>query len=205
MFKKYFSLLLCLTLMLCASLAAAEYTPGTYEGTAAGFGGDITAKVTVTENEIVSIDFAEHKETVGVSDPAFAKLPDAIIEAQSVGVDTVSGCTFSSQGILNAVKAALLAAGADETEITKKVEAAPSEPKETLEYTADVVIIGAGGAGMSAALEAKQAGADAGKDRFCRRQHDRCRQRVELRRSGEPKEADHECLRVGDHPCDGSA
>ena len=35
MFKKYFSLLLCLTLMLCASLAAAEYTPGTYEGTAA--------------------------------------------------------------------------------------------------------------------------------------------------------------------------
>lgn len=160
MFKKYFSLLLCLTLMLCASLAAAEYTPGTYEGTAAGFGGDITAKVTVTENEIVSIDFAEHKETVGVSDPAFAKLPDAIIEAQSVGVDTVSGCTFSSQGILNAVKAALLAAGADETEITKKVEAAPSEPKETLEYTADVVIIGAGGAGMSAALEAKQAGAD---------------------------------------------
>ena len=124
MFKKYFSLLLCLTLMLCASLAAAEYTPGTYEGTAAGFGGDITAKVTVTENE------------------------------------TVSGCTFSSQGILNAVKAALLAAGADEIEITKKVEAAPSEPKETLEYTADVVIIGAGGAGMSAALEAKQAGAD---------------------------------------------
>ena len=117
MFKKYFSLLLCLTLMLCASLAAAEYTPGTYEGTAAGFGGDITAKVTVTENEIVSIDFAEHKETVGVSDPAFAKLPDAIIKAQSVGVDTVSGCTFSSQGILNAVKAALLAAGADETEI----------------------------------------------------------------------------------------
>lgn len=67
-----------------------------------------------------------------------------LFEAQSVGVDTVSGCTFSSQGILNAVKAALLAAGADETEITKKVEAAPSEPKETLEYTADVVIIGAG-------------------------------------------------------------
>ena len=129
MFKKYFSLLLCLTLMLCASLAAAEYTPGTYEGAQPGFGGDITAKVTVSENEIVSIEFAEHKETVGVSDPAFAKLPGAIIEAQSVGVDTVSGCTFSSQGILNAVKAALLAAGADETEITKKVEAAPSEPK----------------------------------------------------------------------------
>ena len=160
MFKKCFALLLCLTLTLCAGLAAAEYTPGTYEGTAAGFGGDITAKVTVTENEIVSIDFAEHKETVGVSDPAFAKLPGAIIAAQSVGVDTVSGCTFSSQGILNAVKAALLAAGADEAEITKKVEAAPSEPKDTLEYTADVVIIGAGGAGMSAALEAKQAGAD---------------------------------------------
>lgn len=137
---------------------AASFKAGTYEGTAAGFNGDITAVVTVSDDKIESIEFRKHQESIGVSDPAFNKLPSAIIEHQTVALDTVSGCTVSSKGILESVKSALLAAGATEAAITKAPKIDNSNAGQKFSYDADVVIIGAGGAGLSAAYEILNAG-----------------------------------------------
>ncbi|QQO09872.1 FAD-dependent oxidoreductase [Breznakiella homolactica] len=134
-----------------------SFNPGTYEGTAQGFGGPITAVVTVNADSIVSIEFKDHSETPVISDPAFEKLPKEIIQYQTAGVDAVSGCTNSSNGILGAVKAALLAAGASEAAVTRAPGTQVSAGG-TIKKTADVVIIGAGGAGMSAAVEIINAG-----------------------------------------------
>lgn len=87
--------------------AAAVYNPGTYEGKAEGHNGEIGVAVTVSESAITNIIIIDHEETDGICDPAFEQIPDAIIKANSASVDTVSGCTDSSEGIINAVKAAL--------------------------------------------------------------------------------------------------
>ena len=65
----------------------------------------------------------EQSETAGISDPAFEKIPALILEHQSVAVDAVAGCTNSSRGLIEAVKAALLAAGATEEMISKEIAA----------------------------------------------------------------------------------
>lgn len=133
------------------------FIPGTYTGTAKGMNGDITANVTVSENSIESITFEEHQESIGISDPAFERLPEMILEHQSVALDAISGCTISSNGILEAVKLALLEAGAEEADIMKEVTVQAGETQELL-YEADVVIVGAGGAGMTAAYEVLKSG-----------------------------------------------
>lgn len=138
--------------MLC-SCALAE----TFEGVGKGFGGEIKVAATVEGGKLTAVEVLSHSETAGISDPAFAKIPAAMIENQTVAVDTVAGCTFSSNGLIEAVKAAWLAAGAAEADITKAVEAKETA-KELETKTADVVIIGAGGAGMTAAVEVLRAG-----------------------------------------------
>ena len=157
--KRILSLVLAMCMMFtaCSSEKSGIFKAGTYEGIAAGFGGDVTMSVTVDENKIVSIEAVSHSESAGISDPAFNNLVDDIITYQTVAVDAYAGCTFSSNAVLEAVKTALLAAGATEADITK----APDLSKDTAakEYEADVVIIGAGGAGMTAALESLKAGA----------------------------------------------
>lgn len=134
------------------------FKAGKYAGEAQGFGGTIKVEVEVSDSEILKINVLEHKESAGISDPAFNKIPSQIIENQSVAVDTISGCTFSSKGLIDAVKAALISAGATEEEISKAVEKKAAST-EVIKKEADVVIIGSGGAGMSAAVEAIDAGA----------------------------------------------
>ncbi len=81
--------------------------PNEYIGEADGYGGKIKVKVTVDGAKITKIDVLEHGETTGVSDPAFATIPDAIIAAQNPNVDVAAGATYSSKGIMEAVKNAL--------------------------------------------------------------------------------------------------
>ena len=138
--------------MLC-TCAMAE----TFEGVGKGFGGDIKVAATIDGGKLTAVEVLSHGETAGISDAAFAKIPAAMIENQTVAVDTVAGCTFSSNGLIEAVKAAWLASGAAEADITKAV-AAEETAKELETKTADVVIIGAGGAGMTAAVEVLRAG-----------------------------------------------
>ncbi len=134
------------------------FKAGKYTGEGQGFGGVIKVEVEVSDNEILKINMLEHKESAGISDPALNTIPNNIIENQSVAVDAISGCTLTSNGIIDAVKSALISAGATEEAISKAVEKKAAST-DVIKKEADVVIIGSGGAGMSAAVEAIDAGA----------------------------------------------
>lgn len=131
------------------------FTPGTYTGEADGLNGPIKVEVTVDANKILEVKVLEHDESPGISDNAIKNIPESIVEYQSLNVDTVSGATYSSQGILDAVKNALADSGANIDELMKEVDIS-SEPSETINKSADVVIVGGGGAGLAAAVSALQ-------------------------------------------------
>ena len=133
-----------------------SYTPGTYTGVGAGRNGDITVAVTVNENTIQAIQIVHHDETPGISDGAIADIPAAIVATQSLGVDSVSGATVSSEGIVAAVADAIAKAGGD-VEALKNVAIAAGE-HSSKELTADVVVVGGGGAGMTAAVRLAEQG-----------------------------------------------
>lgn len=82
-----------------------------YIGEAEGFGGTIKVKVTMDGDKIANIEVLSHGETAGISDPAFNTIPQAIIDAQSADVDIVADATYSSNGIMAAVKDALSKVG----------------------------------------------------------------------------------------------
>lgn len=132
------------------------FTPGTYEGTAKGYHGDITLTVTVDENNILEIK-SEHTETEGLGDKAVNTLTEAALEKASLSMDLVSGATYSSQGFLAALEAALVKAGADVEKL--KVKESVEVEKKDQEFDTEVAIIGGGGAGLAAAVSAHQNGA----------------------------------------------
>lgn len=91
-----------------AAVTEAVLVPdGTYTGVGKGFGGDITVEVTVKDRKITAINVISHSETPYLSDSALNTMPDAMIKAQSPVVDTVTGATGTSKGIISAVNDAL--------------------------------------------------------------------------------------------------
>ena len=128
---------------------------GTFGGTGHGFGGELKVAVTVADGIITTIDVTEHSETAGVSDFIIMNQPQRIIDAQSYEVDLITGATFTANAIKQAVKGALEDAGATAGmfDTPKKIEM-----KDETIYS-DVVVIGSGMAGMSAAIEASKSGA----------------------------------------------
>lgn len=79
---------------------------GVYKGTGTGYAGDITVSVLIKDKQIVSIDILSSSDDAAFFTRAKAVI-DKIIEGQTLDVDTVSGATFSSRGIISAVKNAL--------------------------------------------------------------------------------------------------
>ncbi len=148
--KKGLSMLLSLCLVggSCAAIAESAYTDGVYEGAASGMGGDVHVTVTVEGGRITAVEVGEHNETAGLSDPAIEKIPAAIVEAQSTEVEAVSGATITSEAIKAAVNAALNG--------TTEEQPATEIPFEQ----ADVIVVGAGLAGLSAAVRASELGAN---------------------------------------------
>ena len=147
-----------LAALLLVSAGAMAMTAGTYEAEANGIGGAVKVAVTVSETAIESVEVVSHSETAGISDPAIEKIPAAIVEGQTLAVDVVAGASVTSGAILSAVEQALTEAGADIEALKVKAET-EAVAGETVEMTADVVVIGAGGAGVAAAVEACDAGA----------------------------------------------
>ena len=91
---------------------AGTYQDGTYEGTGTGYKGDIRVEVVVGNGEITSIEVTETTDDAAYFSQAEA-LTEEILDRQTTeGVDAVSGATFSSNGIIEAVKDALKGAGA---------------------------------------------------------------------------------------------
>lgn len=139
--------------------AAWAMTPGTYTETANGRNGDVTVAVTVSTDKIESVKIVKHSETPGIGTLAVDKLPSAIVAAQTAGVDGVTGATVTSDAVKKAVAAALKKAGAGKT-FTAPKTAADHTAAAPLVTRADVIVVGAGGAGMVAAATAVDRGAN---------------------------------------------
>ncbi len=135
---------------------AAGFKAGTYTGEGQGFGGTIKVAVTLSDTRIEKVEVTENSETPGIGTPAIEKLPAKIVEAQSTKVDTITAATFASKGILEAVENALKSAGVDPETLVPGGSNTNTNAPETKD--ADVVVVGAGGAGMTAAITAAKAG-----------------------------------------------
>ncbi|MBR6027588.1 MAG: FAD-dependent oxidoreductase [Clostridia bacterium] len=158
--RKVLLLLLCLCLLLgCAGGLADGFTPGVYEGEGIGNNTAVPIKVAVTlsEDKIVSIEIISNEETPAIAASAFEKIPADIVKYQSLAVDAVSGATNTSNGIIEAVKAALTAAGIDPESLMIEIKPEAEDLGDRTEHT-DVLVIGAGGTGLAAALTVLQEG-----------------------------------------------
>ena len=155
---KKVSMLTAATLMAFAAFSASA-APVTQEGTGIGKHGDVTVAVTFNAGKIQSIKVVKEQENPVLSKEVFTTLKDRIIETNSADVDIISGATFSSKGLLDAVKDAAKKAGVTLSKADKKaVKKVVADLPKVNNY--DVVVIGAGGAGFSAAITAKNAGAN---------------------------------------------
>lgn len=165
--KRILAMLLTLCLVLMATACGGTETPsannsedaGTkvVEGVGQGKHGDIKVKVTFTDNQITDIEVVENKENEVLAEPVYTQLKEVVIAANSPEVDAISGSTVTSNGYLDAIKDAIAKSGL--TLAAAGAAANNAQNKEAAEQTYDVVVIGAGGAGFSAAIEANQAGA----------------------------------------------
>lgn len=147
--RKILSLMMALVMALSLSpMAMAEsFTDGTYTGSGKGMMGNIEVSVTVEGGKITAVEVTSQSETAGISDPALETIPQAIVDAQIWEVDAVAGATFTSNGIMEAVKNAITGEG-DTAE----------EPAEIPFEQTDIIVIGAGMAGMTTAARAAELG-----------------------------------------------
>ena len=134
-----------------------SFTAGTYTGTAAGYNAELALDVTFSDTAVTDIQVNSSKETDHVGTSAFDIMFADIIAANGTGVDMVSGATFTGRAVKEAVNAAAEQAKATNMAAFKAntVEHTAGDP---VEGTWDVVIVGAGGAGMAAAAQAAQDG-----------------------------------------------
>ena len=135
-----------------ASTSSDAGVSGDFTGTAKGFGGDVSVTLTLTDGAITGCTAEGKDETQGVGSEAIAKMPGEIAESGSIAVDGVSGATVTSTAIKEAAAAALTAAGLNPDDYKTAVEKTGSAEDSTVD--ADVVVVGAGGAGMTAAITA---------------------------------------------------
>ena len=139
-----------------ASTSSDAGVSGDFTGTAKGFGGDVSVTLTLTDGAITGCTAEGKDETEGVGSQAIAKMPGAIAESGSIAVDGVSGATLTSTAIKEAAAAALTAAGLNPDDYKTAVEKDAAAEDSTVD--ADVVVVGAGGAGMTAAITAAAEG-----------------------------------------------
>lgn len=137
--------------------AELAFTAGTYNGKASGYNGEVELAVTFSDTAVTAVELVSSKETQYVGDVAFEPMFADIVEANGSGVDTVSGATFTSAAIRNAVNDAAEQAGCTNMDAFKSNKVV-HEAQDPIEETYDVVIVGAGGAGIAAAAQAAQDG-----------------------------------------------
>ena len=158
--KKFLSLLLALT-MLLTLCGAASAEAGVFTGVGdseIGGKGAIEVAVTVDENgAVTAIEVTKNGDTAGISDPAVAQIPRLIVEQQTANVDAVAGATKTSDAIMAAVLDAVTKAGLDTVKWSTKVETVV-EKAEDVTIETEIVVIGGGGAGLAAAVQANQLG-----------------------------------------------
>ena len=159
--KRMFGLCLAAALAVQTGFGAAPALADqvTATGVGQGIDGDVVVEVTLDETTIYDVTVTEQNETVGIGSVAVEQLPGEIVANNSILVDGISGATVTSDAIKNAVKEAIEEAGMDVSvfEAEPETEEAVEKADEALEC--DVVVVGAGGAGLTAAAQAAENGA----------------------------------------------
>ena len=166
--KKLICLFLAIAMVLFSASALAEaaeapaetlFVPGTYTAEAQGIFAPVKVQITVSENLITGVKIDATGETPELGGLAAGKLAASIMEAQTPNVDALSGATVTSNAIIQAATAALEEAGADISALdANRKDLGDKGPKEEKVIDTGIVIIGAGGAGMTAAIMLHQAG-----------------------------------------------
>ena len=155
--KRLLALMLCAMLLLGgAALGEGGATDGEYTVTSPGFYGDLNVTVVIQGGAISDIVVKDCPETPELGGKAIDIMTMEMIDNNTSGVDSVTGATVTSAYFRMAVNAALKQANAPEA-MTAKVEA-PERTSETLD--GDVLVMGSGTAGLSAAIAAAEAGAE---------------------------------------------
>lgn len=131
---------------------------GTFEGKAYGNNGWLTVEVTIKDNKITDIKTPGQRETKYLGDTAIREIGKDVLQYQTLNVDNVAGATVTSTALKTAIAQAIEKAGGDIAAFQKPV---PEKIKKVVGITkgsADLIIVGAGGAGLSAAVTAKDLG-----------------------------------------------
>lgn len=134
---------------------------GTFTGSAPGIHGDsnpVTVTLTLEDGKIADVKIDGPGETDGIGTKPIADFPEKMIAGNTVQVDAVSGATITSDAIVKAATAALAEAGLKPEDLDSIEIDAAVEPQEDMTIETDIVVVGMGGAGMTAAITAADAG-----------------------------------------------
>ena len=137
-----------------AASSSSAGVSGEFTGTANGMG-EVTVTVTLTDGVITDCVVEGPDETEGIGSVVVANAPEEVVSANKGSIDVVSGATITSNAVNEALAAALTAAGLDAADF---VGNASEETAEDTTVEADIVVVGAGGAGMTAAISAAKEG-----------------------------------------------
>lgn len=157
--KKFTRTLLAATLVAAFGSSVALAADGTYTGEAQGRNGAVKVAVTLTDGKITAVKVVSHKESTGIADPALERIPAAVTAEQSAAVDAVGGATLTSEAIKQAVLAALVSAGVDTKPYLKKVDDKSAAALPVKDVSSDILVIGAGNSGITAAVKAAESDA----------------------------------------------
>ena len=150
--KKLISILLCVCMVLSMGLVVmADGVSGDFTGTAQGLGGDVVVTLTLKDGKIVGCTATGDKETEGIGSKVIDSFPAIVAESGSIAVDAISSATVTSDAFVAAAEAALTEAGLNPEDYKTAIATAAGEDRTV---DADVVVVGAGGAGMTAAISA---------------------------------------------------
>lgn len=131
---------------------------GTFEGKAYGNNGWLTVEVTIKDNKITDIKTPGQRETKYLGDTAIREIGKDVLQYQTLNVDNVAGATVTSTALKTAIAQAIEKAGGDIAAFQKPVPEKIKKVAGITKGSADLIIVGAGGAGLSAAVTAKDLG-----------------------------------------------
>jgi len=153
------TLLIACTAFFTACAGKKGLKDGMYTQSSGGHNGMITLQTTVKDGKIASVDVVQSDETPGIGSKAIDLMTNAVVNSGSVNIDSISGATITSSAVKRILRETVQAAGANDKYIAAMPAVKAQGVLEKTEYAYDVIVVGAGGAGLTAAITAKELGA----------------------------------------------